>query len=127
MNSLTKGQQMNKHHLLRKDLGTVGHYFPVDPFQCNLYESFQSKSKKHIQEDISLLQSKPKQVKKKKISFEDLKQLPEDPETKIIVTKNPGKNTENPKEDKDIVNDPSVKMIHVTNLTIEKDKVMFET
>ena len=37
------GIHMNKYNMIRKNIGNAGNYFSIDPFQSNLYDTFQRK------------------------------------------------------------------------------------
>ena len=128
MTSLNKGILMNIHSQVRKELGNAGHYFDVDPFQINLYDSFQSQQKnKMIPETIQILKSKNKDKKHKKITLGTTKETKETKETKDTKTNkslptphlkdNPLLQSSPPLQD-----NPALKTIHITNIIPDKDK-----
>ena len=147
------GIHMNKYNIIRKNIGNAGNYFPINPFQSNLYDTFQRKqtSKQSlIHQDIQLLQNQP--TKKKKITLDSIltnledtkdkkEQKKEDTKDKKEDTKDKKEDTKDKKEEKkedkkeedksanpdfkvvqNLINDPSMKTIHITNLSPESGK-----
>lgn len=123
MTSLNKGILMNIHSQVRKELGNAGHYFDVDPFQINLYDSFQSHHKKNkmIPETIQILKSKNKDKKHKKITLGHTDMKPENKTKKSLSTTLPLQ--DNPSlQPASLQDNPSLKTIHITNMIPDKDK-----
>lgn len=116
---------MNIHSQVRKELGNAGHYFDVDPFQINLYDSFQSQRKnKMIPETIQILKSKNKETKHKKITLGPTKETKDIKQEKINNSLPTPHLKDNPSlHDSPILQDnPSLKTIHITNMIPDKDK-----
>ena len=119
MTSLNKGISMNLHSQIRKDLGTVGNYFDIDPFQINLYDSFQSHQKKLIPETIQFLKPKKKQKKHKKITFPSKESKVS---KKPVQRSNPLQSSPSLQDFPNLQHNSSLKTIHITNMIPEKDK-----